>query len=151
MANYRDIKGFQVESKSADPTTGITGDIYYNTATGEYKALTAGAGSWASVSAMNTARFGIADSGSSGTTTATLCMGGDVMPTEPRMVTNTEDWNGASWVEVADLSTARRNLDGRGTSTAGLATGGSNPPSTTLAATEEWSGSSNSTKTIDTD
>ena len=61
----------------------------------------------------------------------------------------TEDWNGISWSETTDLSTARGTVTGAGTSTAGLAIGGQSPPYTN--ATEEWSGSSVTTKTIDTD
>jgi hypothetical protein len=48
----------------------------------------------------------------------------------------TELWNGTSWTEVNDLTTARSGIAGCGTNTAALAFGGS--PNT--AATEEWSG-----------
>ena len=63
----------------------------------------------------------------------------------------TEDWNGNSWTEVADLSTGRSGGGSAGVSdnTTALAFGGATPSST--AATEEWSGSTNLTKTIDTD
>ena len=63
----------------------------------------------------------------------------------------TEDWNGASWVEVADMSTGRSGGGSAGVSdsTTALAFGGATPSST--AGTEEWSGSSNTTKTISTD
>ena len=60
-------------------------------------------------------------------------------------ITNVEDWNGASWSEVADINTSRRSLGGAGTTTAGLAFGGT-PPVT--GATEEWSGSSITTKVL---
>ena len=43
----------------------------------------------------------------------------------------TEEWNGATWVEVANLSTARgngRNVGADANSTAGLAYGGEGPP-----------------------
>ena len=62
----------------------------------------------------------------------------------------TEDYNGVSWSEVADLSTARSGVgNNNGTLTASLAIGGDTPGAT--AATEEWSNTSNSTKTISTD
>ena len=48
----------------------------------------------------------------------------------------TELWNGSSWAETTDLSTARRNLAGTGTQASALAFGGS--PDT--ASTEEWTG-----------
>ena len=58
----------------------------------------------------------------------------------------TEEWNGASWVEVADLSTARGRLSMAGTSTAAVASSGQTPSITT--ATEDWSGSSVTTKVL---
>ena len=62
----------------------------------------------------------------------------------------TEDWNGVSWSEVADLSTARSGVgNNNGSLTAALAIGGTTPPVSVL--TEEWSNTSNSTKTISTD
>ena len=60
------------------------------------------------------------------------------------------DWNGVSWSEVADLSTARMKvLAGRcwHIITSGLAFGGGTPGATT-AVTEEWSGSSNTIKVL---
>jgi len=59
-----------------------------------------------------------------------------------------EDWNGVSWQEVADLSTGRGGLGGAGTSTAGLVFGGEVGP---RQQTEEWSSTSNTTRTVDTD
>ena len=49
----------------------------------------------------------------------------------------TEDWNGSAWTEVADLATGREQHHGSGSSTSGLAFGGSISPGVT-AATEEW-------------
>ena len=64
----------------------------------------------------------------------------------PGVVAVTEDWNGASWSEVADLSTARDQLAGNGTLTSALASGGNT--GSTSAATEEWSGSSTTIKVL---
>jgi hypothetical protein len=94
------------------------------------------------VSDLNTARERMAGSG---TYTLAIAFGGQ----SPSVSALTEDWNGASWVEVADLSTARSQIAGSGTQTAGLGFGGSTPSVT--AATEEWSGSTVLTKTVDTD
>ena len=44
--------------------------------------------------------------------------------------------------KVADLNTARDMLGGGGTNTSALAFGGLTPPSTRLAVTESWNGSS---------
>ena len=47
----------------------------------------------------------------------------------------TEEWNGTTWTEVADLGTGRSSPGGDGTSIAAIAAGG-NPPNSGL--TEEW-------------
>jgi len=85
-----------------------------------------------------------------GDTTAALFAGGYRNP-PAGSVANAEDWNGASWVEVADLSAARENHTAAGTSTAGFVISGNSPPDSRVTSTEEWSSSTNSTKTIDTD
>ena len=56
---------------------------------------------------------------------------------EPAITGKTEQWNGTSWTEVADLGTARTQQTGNSaaTTTAGLIAGGSPP---TTDATEEW-------------
>ena len=78
--------------------------------------------------------------GRAGTYTAALGVGGGT----PSASALTEDWNGVSWAEVADLNTGRSGLGGSGSTTAALAFAGSGPS----AATEEWSGSSNTIKVL---
>ena len=92
---------------------------------------------------MNTARYLQAGCGVSNTSALTFGGGND----PPSALT--EDWNGASWVEVADLSTARYGIAGSGTSSSALGFGGYGTDTT--AATEEWSGTSSTTNTVDTD
>ena len=65
--------------------------------------------------------------------------------TPPATQAVTEDWNGASGSEVADLNAGRNALAGAGTTTASLAFGGTPPAA---GATEEWSGSSNTIKVL---
>jgi hypothetical protein len=73
----------------------------------------------------------------------------------PGYLAITEEWNGVSWVELADLSTARLLTSGAAgytsTTTAGLAFGGETEPGAVQSATEEWSGSTITTKTVSTD
>ena len=78
--------------------------------------------------------------------TTALAFGGDAPP----QTNKTEEWNGASWAEVADLSVTRTTLTGMGDNTNGLAVGGENP-SGRLGSTEEWSSTSTVTKTVSTD
>jgi len=74
-----------------------------------------------------------------------LIFGGSVPPNTGA----TEDWNGSSWSELADMSVARQQNRGSGNVTAALSAGGNQTP--VSAATEEWSGSTTVTKSIDTD
>ena len=90
---------------------------------------------------LNTSRIFLAGFG---TSTSAIGAGGNPLTAK------TEEWNGAAWVEVADLSAARGNHVATGTSTAGFVISGDNPPGR-VTSTEEWSGSTNSTKTISTD
>ncbi len=58
----------------------------------------------------------------------------------------TESWNGSTWTEVNDVNTARENLPGSGSTTAGLVFGGytTTPQAVTenqVANTETWNGS----------
>ena len=54
----------------------------------------------------------------------------------PSITANTEEYDGTSWTEVNNLATARQQLAGNGTGTAGLVYGGTTGSQT--AATEEW-------------
>jgi hypothetical protein len=146
MATYKGIKGVRVVSLAADPSPTVQnlGSVWYNTTSNALKYAIEGGGAWASAPAMNTARFGPGATGSTGTTTATLAYGGDVMPTEPRMVGNTELYNGTSWTELADLGTARGQSGGTGTTSAALCCGGEGPPPgfARLSSVELWNGAS---------
>jgi hypothetical protein len=54
----------------------------------------------------------------------------------PSLSAKTEAWNGSSWTEVNDLSTARDVVNGAGTGVGALCSGGFTPSAT--GATEEW-------------
>ena len=70
-----------------------------------------------------------------GLQTSALAAGGNVAGS-PALTANTESYNGTSWTELNNLATARRQLAGNGTGTAGLAYGGTTGSQTN--ATEEW-------------
>ena len=136
MANYKDIHGFNVQSKSSDPATGIAGDMYYNSTSGQFKAIKDGGaplGSWASGGTKNTI---VNDGTGSGSRTAGLAFGG-VAP--PGITADTETYNGTSWTEVNNLNAGRRSLTGTGSQTASLAIAGGEAGSFT-AAVEKWDG-----------
>ena len=98
--------------------------------------------SWTEVNNLNTARWHMFGAGSQ---SSALGFGGYSPPGYHAL---TEDWNGATWVEVADMSTGRSGGGSGGVSdaTTALAFGGATPSVT--AATEEWSGSSNTIKVL---
>ena len=99
--------------------------------------------SWTEVNDLNTARS--SDMGGLGEYTSAICAGGET-PGKAEV----EDWNGVSWQETTDLNTGRFVVGSGGTKTDGMIFGGRTTP-TVLAISEEWSGSSTTTKTVSTD
>ncbi len=133
--NYKDTKGFNVQSKSTNPTNAIIGDLYYDTSSGELKGVQSGTASWASGGAMNTSRY---YQGGFGSQSAALVFGGSRTPGGIQDLT--EQYDGSSWTEVADLGQARYNMAAFGSSyTSGISAGG-NPGSYNNV--ESWDGSS---------
>ena len=88
MANFQDIKGFNIQSKSSDPVPFA-----------QEKENNPWAGAWASGGSMNTARYEIVGLG---ILTAALAVGGTENP-GTRTDLN-EEYNGSAWSEKADLN-----------------------------------------------
>jgi len=136
MADYKGIKGFTIPNVSSDPDNPIAGQIWYNSTSGTLKGRVEGfsAGAWASGTAINTGRQG---QGSAGIQTAGMIMGSGPVPAGRDQ---TEVYNGSTWSESGDLTTARiGRISGMGTITAGVAAGGENG---TLDNAEEYDGTS---------
>ena len=115
------------------PTTSNTTEEF------NFTANTITAAAFASGGNLNTARE---MGGVAGTTPAGIYMAGKTYPNTFR--NETEEYNGSSWSEQSNVSTAR-TAAGAGTQTAGLIFGGTNgaPGSTGVqSATEEYDGSS---------
>ena len=92
---------------------------------------------WSAGGALNTGRL---KHGGAGIQTATLVFGGVTTPPSVYQTVN-ESYDGTSWTEEADLSTARYNGgNGCGTQTSALYSGGWN--GSNLDNTEEWNGTS---------
>ena len=100
--------------------------------------------SWTEVADLNTARYHLLGVGAHNT--AALAVGGLISASPSALV---ELWNGSSWSENSDLSTSRGNTATAGATPAALVFGGQAPGLS--AATEEWSGTSSTSKTISTD
>ena len=119
MATYKEIKGVTVQTRDEDPVIGGV----------------AGA-SWSSGGALNAVKQNLAGLGSQ---TAALAVGGFI-PSPPGGTANVEQYNGSSWTEIADLSTARGGGPmGAGTSALSIAAGGNNPGGD-INSTEEFTG-----------
>ena len=86
MANYRDIKGFQIQSTDTDP------EVY--------------AGSWASGGSLNQSRYSL---GGAGTQAAGLVFGGYSAPSRRN---ETEEYNGTAWTTVVGTLPNQGNSGG---------------------------------------
>ena len=133
MSEYKGIKGFQVQTRTEDPspTEAQAGDFYYNSSTGQFKTINTGGapiGAWASANAMPTA---LAHTGSAGTPSSAFAAGGYNPGLSPSYRTANQLWNGTSWSDGNTIGTGRSYLAGAGTAASGLAFGGSDGSSWT--------------------
>ena len=140
MATYKEISGTNVEVLASDPTNPVEGQVWYNSTTGALKgASVTASGSWATATSINTARRTLGTSVQS-PVSSVLAYGGN----NPggTVEGETEQYNGTTWTELADLNTARGSGSGGGTNTAALYTGGYLGPPGSTGVVESWNGSS---------
>ena len=127
MSNYKDIVGTAVRNNAGNLPAPETGQIWFDSTNLDFKYLfPATVASWRSAPSINTARSGLGTS--AGTQDSALIAGG-----EP-FTGDTEEYNGTSWTELNDLSTASQQGGGAGSSVSGIHMGGY--PG--VSATEEW-------------
>ena len=135
--------GIAPDAPAAGYSDAIIGQMYYNTSSGNFKAIKEGGapiGSWSSGGNLNQARYGNTGSGDGKTAITTGGYADSGTPAGYKGIT--EEYDGTSWTEVSDLNTARGFFGGTNSSpyTASLVFGGASPPA--QAVTEEWDGSS---------
>ena len=121
MATYKAEVGTAVTNYAGNNPSVVNGEVWYDSTNKDFKYQipnVTSAGSWASVSSLNTAR---SYASGAGTTTAGIVFGGNLPPAGG----NTETYNGSAWTEVNDLTTARYYGAGAGTSTAAIMIGAS--------------------------
>ena len=108
------------------------GQIWFNTASADFKTISLTAGAWATGGTLNTARR----SGSVGAddSEAATYAGGSSTHDE------CEQYDGSSWTEVADLNTGRTGTGGGGTKASMITCAGQNLSAVTNV--EEWDDSS---------
>ena len=142
MTDYKAIKGKPVLSLASDLDNAEgEGEVWYNTGSGDFKAITKVAGTWSTGVTLNTGRV-TAGTSIQGTNTATIVFGG-YTPSTPNGQANNEEYDGSAWSEEADLNNARWGLSGFGVSTSAMAAIGLNPDSSSMVNyNETWDGSS---------
>ena len=133
MATYKETVGTAVVNYAGNYPGAVEGELWYDSTNKDFKyqypALTT-TGSWRSGANLNTGRVRLSSAGLYNTA---LAIGGEVSDN----VGNTELYNGVSWTELNDLTTARYYGAGAGTSTAAIMIGGT--PSA-KDNTELWNG-----------
>ena len=138
------FSGLPPSTPAADYSDSIVGDMYYNTSSGQFKAIKTGGapiGTWASGGTLNTAR-NVMFSASAAPQSAAMIFGGYVSSPSAASKANTEKYDGTSWTEDSDLNTARRLGVGTGSQPAALASTGQVSPGPGLVANvESWNGS----------
>jgi hypothetical protein len=78
MSEYKGIKGFSIQSLSADPADPNIGQVWYNSTSSSWKVTSVTtAGAWATGNNLSTARQ---DNKGAGTQTAALSFGGSLPP-----------------------------------------------------------------------
>jgi hypothetical protein len=143
MAGYNELKGLRVKYLSADPANPEDGQVWYNSTTGNLRVQGIGVASFSSGAPLSLART--SNSGINvGTQTAGLAFAGQTSVLTS-VVTNTEEYNGSGWSAGGSVNTARGNLAGTGTQTAGLFSSGNTggPPigASLSSNVEEYNGS----------
>jgi len=139
MATYIGIKGVEIQTIAGDPANPIAGQVWYNTTANTLKGYGAqGTGAWAAGGTVNNPRKYVS---SGGLVDAAWIAGGETPGT---MHDTHEEYDGTSWVEAADLTTARAYMGGAGTNTAALTFGGWISPgeANVQDLTESWDGTS---------
>ena len=138
MSTYREIVGKKIKKVSSEPSSGIEGEMWYNSTTGSLRGPKFSE-AWSSSAPINTTRYG---SGGAGTQTAGLMIGGNVGPSDTRS-TAVEEYNGSGWATGGALPTATRSLASAGIQTAAFAAGGYDTANTAEAYTYDgssWTG-----------
>ena len=138
MSTYREIFGKKIKKVSSDPSTGLDGEMWYNSGTGTLRAL-AVSQAWSSAApSINT----VATSQGFGSQTDAVGAGGYGTAGGFDVRATTEEYNGSGWAVGGTMGTARYSGQGCGSQTAGLIAGGTSSPGSADLNVEEYDGSS---------
>jgi hypothetical protein len=128
MADYKNIKGFNIQYLDSDPPNPIEGQMWFNSTSQTLKGAEVGgvpAGTWASGGDLNTARYRMM--GGAGIQTAGLVVGGY----STGLSSAVESYNGTSWTTSTSFPITAADIGMTGTATASLAIGGNGPGNNT--------------------
>jgi hypothetical protein len=128
MADYKNIKGFNIQYLDSDPPNPIEGQMWFNSTTQTLKGAEVGgvaAGTWSSGGSLNTARYRMM--GGAGIQTAGLVVGGY----NTALSSAVESYNGTSWTTSTSFPITAADIGMTGTATASLAIGGNGPSDNT--------------------
>ena len=138
MSTYENLHGRRVNVVSTNPSNPKEGEVWYNSTLGQLKGYVLGSSSWASGGTYpQTVRL----ISGSGTQTAGLAVGG-FSPGSPYANpadATTNEYDGSSWGNAAEMSNARYTAATGGSQTSSWAAGGGPGEPTT---NEEYDGSS---------
>ena len=140
MGTYKGIQGYLVETLASDPGTlsEVQGKLWYNTTSNTWKLATDSSGAWATGTVLNQGRNIAGYAGTS--QTSALIFGGSIAYPY-NFPGRTEQYNGTTWTELTNQTTARARGGSNGTATSALWFGGFPAASTTgIALTEAWNG-----------
>ena len=141
MADYKDIVGTAVRNNAGNLSSDQQDQIFYDSTNVDFKyQFEATTDAWRTGGSLNSGRI---EFPGAGTQTNAIVISGYTGPA-PSFTTAVELYDGTSWTETADVSTARRGIGGLGIYTAALAVTGSTSTSATpvTASNEQWNGSS---------
>ena len=140
MADYKAIKGHNIQTVAGDPGTITLGDIWYSNITKKIRIGKTQAASWATGGNLNTGRYAHS---AWGTLTAGLTTSGYAAGGSP-YIQESEEYDGTSWTEGNNINSthARAQQSGSmGTQTAAVIAAGRGPPGK-ITAVEEYNGTS---------
>jgi hypothetical protein len=128
MADYKNIKGFNIQYLDSDPPNPIEGQMWFNSTTQTLKGAEVGGvpvGTWSSGGSLNTARYRMM--GGAGIQTAGLVVGGY----STALSSAVESYNGTSWTTSTSFPITAADIGMTGTATASLAMGGNDSSNNT--------------------
>ena len=134
MAEYKAIKGFNIQTFSSDPSNLQLGEMWYNSSLGKVRVTKLGAGAW---STGNNYNASVNSPGGTGSQTAGLGYGGG------GAYTSTGEYDGTTWTGGGTGNVNRYQLNNMvGTQTAAMVCGGrgGGGPNPILDSSENYDG-----------